>query len=186
MPNRFPPPCGGRRRRRRRSPEAGFAIRAQARSVDEILSDSSIGAVLVATSTDTHSDLIEHATAAGKAVLCEKPVDLALERALQCQAKVAPTGMQVMIGFNRRFAPNFAALKSAFDRRDRQGRTPVDHVFRPGSAAFVFREGIRRPVPRHDDPRLRYRMLDHGQPTGEGDGRRVLDRRPRDRSSRRC
>jgi myo-inositol 2-dehydrogenase/D-chiro-inositol 1-dehydrogenase len=88
---------------------------AKVRSVDDILADTSIDAVLIATSTDTHSDLIERATAAGKAVLCEKPVDLALERALQCQAKVARSGKPVMIGFNRRFDPNFAALKAAFD-----------------------------------------------------------------------
>ncbi|MGR3651540.1 MAG: inositol 2-dehydrogenase [Roseovarius sp.] len=86
---------------------------AEARTSDAILSDPSIDAVLVATSTDTHSDLIEAATAAGKAVLCEKPVDLSLERATACLAKVAKTGKPVMIGFNRRFDPNFAALKAA-------------------------------------------------------------------------
>ncbi|KAB0682755.1 inositol 2-dehydrogenase [Aureimonas leprariae] len=86
---------------------------AAARSVDEILADASIDALLIASSTDTHSDLIERGTAAGKAVLCEKPVDLSLERALACQRKVA--GKPVMIGFNRRFDPNFAALKAAVE-----------------------------------------------------------------------
>lgn len=83
------------------------------RSIDEILADASVDAVLIATSTDTHSDLIERATAAGKAVLCEKPVDLSLERALACQKAVSASGLPVMIGFNRRFDPNFAALKAA-------------------------------------------------------------------------
>ena len=91
------------------------AYGAAARSVDDIIADPSIDAVLIATSTDTHSDLIERATAAGKAVLCEKPVDLSLERALACQAAAVKTGKPVMIGFNRRFDPNFAALKAAFD-----------------------------------------------------------------------
>lgn len=86
---------------------------ARARSSDEILADPAIDAVLIATSTDTHSTLIEAATAAGKAVLCEKPVDLSLARAQQCLAAVATTGQPVMIGFNRRFDPNFAALKAA-------------------------------------------------------------------------
>lgn len=89
--------------------------RAEVRTVDDILAYPAIDAVLIATSTDTHSDLIERATAAGKAVLCEKPVDLALERALECQTRVKKTGKPVMIGFNRRFDPNFAALKAAFD-----------------------------------------------------------------------
>lgn len=85
----------------------------QVRTVDEIIADKSINAVLIASSTDTHSDLIEKATAAGKAVLCEKPVDLSLERALTCQKAVSESGMPVMIGFNRRFDPNFSAVKLA-------------------------------------------------------------------------
>jgi myo-inositol 2-dehydrogenase/D-chiro-inositol 1-dehydrogenase len=89
---------------------------AQARSTDAILADPAIDAVLIATSTDTHSDLIERATAAGKAVLCEKPVDLSLARAQACQRAATKTGKPVMIGFNRRFDPNFAALKAAADK----------------------------------------------------------------------
>ena len=91
------------------------AYGAQARSSQDIIADPSIDAVLIATSTDTHSDLIEAATAAGKAVLCEKPVDLSLARARACQAAAAKHGRPVMIGFNRRFDPNFAALKAQFD-----------------------------------------------------------------------
>lgn len=86
---------------------------AQARSIEDILADKAINAVLIATSTDTHSDLIEKATAAGKAVLCEKPVDLSLDRAKACLAKTESLGLPVMIGFNRRFDPNFAAVKAA-------------------------------------------------------------------------
>ncbi|WP_208245319.1 inositol 2-dehydrogenase (plasmid) [Rhizobium sp. T1470] len=89
---------------------------AEARSSLDIINDPAIDAVLIATSTDTHSDLIEAATKAGKAVLCEKPVDLSLERARACQIAAAATGKPVMIGFNRRFDPNFAALKTAADR----------------------------------------------------------------------
>ncbi|SIS66077.1 myo-inositol 2-dehydrogenase [Roseivivax lentus] len=85
----------------------------EARAADDILGDPAIDAVLIATSTDTHSDLIEAATAAGKAVLCEKPVDLSLARAEACLAKVRQTDRPVMIGFNRRFDPHFAALKAA-------------------------------------------------------------------------
>ena len=91
--------------------EHGIAVK----SSEEIIADPAIDAVLIATPTDTHSDLIEASIAAGKAVLCEKPVDLSLERALQCQAATATSGKPVMIGFNRRFDPHFAALKTAFD-----------------------------------------------------------------------
>lgn len=88
---------------------------AEVRSSEEIIADPEINAVLVATSTDTHSPLIEAATAAGKAVLCEKPVDLSLERALICQRVAAQNGQPVMVGFNRRFDPSFVAMKSALD-----------------------------------------------------------------------
>ena len=84
---------------------------AAVKSSDEIIADSAIDAVLVATSTDTHSDLIEAATRAGKAVLCEKPVDLSLARARVCLANAEQTGQPVMVGFNRRFDPNFALIK---------------------------------------------------------------------------
>ncbi|MCB2122367.1 MAG: inositol 2-dehydrogenase [Rhodobacteraceae bacterium] len=89
---------------------------AEARATDAIINDPAIDAVLIATSTDTHSDLIERATGAGKAVLCEKPVDLSLDRARSCQKTAAATGKPVMIGFNRRFDPNFGALKAASDK----------------------------------------------------------------------
>ena len=85
------------------------------RTSDEIIADRSIEAVLIATSTDTHSDLIEAAAAAGKAVLCEKPVDLSLERASACLGAVGDAASNIMIGFNRRFDPGFGALKAAID-----------------------------------------------------------------------
>ena len=100
--------------------EAARALAAQygaeGRTTEAILADAAIDAVLVATSTNTHADLIEAATRAGKAVLCEKPVDLSLARAQACRKAAAATGRPVMIGFNRRFDPNFAALKAAADR----------------------------------------------------------------------
>lgn len=84
-------------------------------SVDEVLQDDQIDAVLIASSTDTHADLIERATKAGKAVLCEKPVDLALDRAIACLEATKNDAQPIMIGFNRRFDQNFAALKNAYD-----------------------------------------------------------------------
>ena len=70
---------------------------AEARATDAIINDPAIDAVLIATSTDTHSDLIERATGAGKAVLCEKPVDLSLDRARACQKTAAATELLARI-----------------------------------------------------------------------------------------
>lgn len=127
---------------------------AQARTSDQILADGSIDAVLIATSTDTHSDLIEAATRAGKAVLCEKPVDLSLERALACRKVARETGRPVMIGFNRRFDPNFAALKSAVDRGE-IGKTELLSVtsFDPGPPPVSYIKvsgGLFRDMMIHD------------------------------------
>jgi myo-inositol 2-dehydrogenase / D-chiro-inositol 1-dehydrogenase len=80
-------------------------------SVDAIIADPDIDAVLICTPTDTHADLIEQAARAGKAVFCEKPVDLDAERIRQCLEGVAAAGVKLMIGFNRRFDPSFAALR---------------------------------------------------------------------------
>ncbi len=87
------------------------------RTVDAILADASIQAVMVCTSTDTHAELVERAAAAGKAVFCEKPVDLSSARIRTCLAGVARSGVPLMIGFNRRFDPHLAELQ----RRLRDG-----------------------------------------------------------------
>ncbi|MEL7165343.1 MAG: inositol 2-dehydrogenase [Pseudomonadota bacterium] len=83
------------------------------RTSEEIIADPAIDAILIATSTDTHADYIEAAVTAGKAVLCEKPVDLSLERARECLNAVDASGQPVMIGLNRRFDRSFAALQAA-------------------------------------------------------------------------
>ncbi|TLY58407.1 MAG: inositol 2-dehydrogenase [Gammaproteobacteria bacterium] len=82
-----------------------------ARSVDEVMADPAIQAVLIATSTDTHVALIIAAAHAHKAVLCEKPIDLDLARAKRCWNDIASLQPTVMIGFNRRFDPSFRSLR---------------------------------------------------------------------------
>lgn len=86
-----------------------------AASVDEVLSNPEVQAVLIATSTDTHVELITAAVNAGKPVLCEKPIDLDLGRARACWQEIAPRNPRVMIGFNRRFDRSFCALKRRID-----------------------------------------------------------------------
>jgi myo-inositol 2-dehydrogenase/D-chiro-inositol 1-dehydrogenase len=85
------------------------------KSADEVIADPNIDAILIATSTDTHSDFIEKASSAGKAILCEKPVDLNLTRAKKCLDEVSAAKNSIMVGFNRRFDPNFAQLKKSLD-----------------------------------------------------------------------
>ena len=80
-------------------------------SVEEILAAKDVEAVAICSPTDTHADLIERAAKAGKAIFCEKPVDLSAERVRACLEVVKATNAKLMIGFNRRFDPNFASLR---------------------------------------------------------------------------
>jgi myo-inositol 2-dehydrogenase/D-chiro-inositol 1-dehydrogenase len=79
--------------------------------VEAAFADKAVRAVVIASSTDTHAEFIQRAAASGKAIFCEKPVDLAIERARACADAVAKAGVTCMIGFQRRFDPTFAALK---------------------------------------------------------------------------
>lgn len=83
--------------------------------IDEALGDADVAAVVIGSSTDTHADLIMRAAVAGKAIFCEKPVDLDVARARACAEAVKRAGVTCMIGFQRRFDPTFAALKQRLD-----------------------------------------------------------------------
>lgn len=100
-------------------PQAADALAAlwgaQVRSVDDILAADDIDAVVLCTPTDTHADLIERFARAGKAIFCEKPVDLAMDRVRACLDVVEAEGAILMVGFNRRFDPHFQAVKAQID-----------------------------------------------------------------------
>ncbi|HIC79583.1 MAG TPA: inositol 2-dehydrogenase [Kiloniellaceae bacterium] len=97
-------------------PAAAEALAAETgapvQAMDALLEDRGIDAVVIAAPTDLHADLIEAAARAGKAVFCEKPVDLDAGRIRGCLDVVAAAGRPLMVGFNRRFDPSFAALKA--------------------------------------------------------------------------
>jgi myo-inositol 2-dehydrogenase / D-chiro-inositol 1-dehydrogenase len=91
---------------------------APVRPLDAVLEDPEIDAVLLATPTDTHADLCERAADAGKAVFCEKPVDLDTERVRACLARVEAAATTLFVGFNRRFDPSFVTFKRRLDQGD--------------------------------------------------------------------
>jgi len=74
------------------------------------LRDPEINAVIIASSTDTHADLAIAAAKAGKAIFCEKPIDLSLPRVNACLKAVKRARVPMLVGFNRRFDPSFTAL----------------------------------------------------------------------------
>lgn len=85
---------------------------AEVRDADELITSDDIDAVIIGTPTSTHYDLIHQAAAAGKAIFCEKPVDLSSERAAECADVVAKAGVPFLTAFNRRFDPNFAHIEA--------------------------------------------------------------------------
>jgi myo-inositol 2-dehydrogenase/D-chiro-inositol 1-dehydrogenase len=87
------------------------ATGAEIASLEDVVERADVEAILVCTPTTTHADLIERGARAGKAVFCEKPVDLSSERIERCLSVVEGAGTPLMIGFNRRFDPNFASLR---------------------------------------------------------------------------
>ncbi|WMT87596.1 inositol 2-dehydrogenase [Pelagibacterium sp. 26DY04] len=87
------------------------AVGAKTKPVQEVVASPDVDAILIATPTDTHADLIEQAARAGKAILCEKPVSLSVPRIEACLQVAEKTGVPLMIGFHRRYDPNFAALE---------------------------------------------------------------------------
>ena len=88
---------------------------AKVASEAEAFADREVGAVLIASSTDTHARLAIAAARAGKAIFCEKPIDLSLKKVDECLAEVKKAGVPMFVGFNRRFDPSFAALKRRLD-----------------------------------------------------------------------
>ena len=118
-------------------------------TIDEIVQDKSIDAVILCTPTDLHADQIELFAENGKAIFCEKPIDLDAGRVRACLDVVAKTNANLMVGFNRRFDPHFMALKAAIDAgqigtpemgvivsRD-PGAPPAEYIKRSGG---IFRD----------------------------------------------
>jgi myo-inositol 2-dehydrogenase / D-chiro-inositol 1-dehydrogenase len=76
-------------------------------TADTAMDDPTVEAVVIASATPTHVDLLTRAVRVGKAVLCEKPIDLDLARVDRCWTEIAALNPTVMVGFNRRFDPSF-------------------------------------------------------------------------------
>ena len=92
---------------------AALAERYGARAVNDVAVALAAGvdAALIASSTNTHVDLITAAARAGKAVFCEKPIDLSLERVAHCWEAVRGCGVPIQIGFNRRYDPSHRRVR---------------------------------------------------------------------------
>lgn len=90
----------------------------------DIINDPEIDAVMVCSSTDTHSSISVEAINAGKHVFCEKPVDHSIEKIQAVADALEGKNLKFQVGFNRRFDHNFAAIRKAVD----DGRIGDPHI----------------------------------------------------------
>lgn len=81
--------------------------------IDSLLSAGDVDAVLIASPTDTHVDMILRAAQAGKPILCEKPIDVDIGKVEACREALRAYDVPLQLGFNRRFDPSHAAVQAA-------------------------------------------------------------------------
>ena len=131
---------------------------------EEIFADDSIGAVLIASATPTHVDLIIGAVKAGKKVLCEKPIDLSVDRVDECWEQIKDLDPTVMLGFNRRFDPSFNgahARLAAGEIGDLEQLVIISRDPAPAPEAYIkVSGGIFRDMTIHDFDMARFFLGD--------------------------
>lgn len=129
-------------------------------TIDEIAGSPNIDAVIIATPANTHADLIEQFSHAGKAIFCEKPIDLSIPRIRTCLTTVAENNTKLMVGFNRRFDPHFVALHQAVDQGEIGNIEMVQIISRdPGAPPLEYLKtsgGIFRDMAIHDFDMARF------------------------------
>lgn len=91
-----------------------------------LLDDKEIDAIVIASASDTHAQIVEEAAAAGKDVFCEKPIDFDLARIDRALAAVQAAGVKLQVGFNRRFDANFSKVREMVAA----GRIGEPHILR--------------------------------------------------------
>lgn len=82
-------------------------------NADEVIHHPEVDALLVCTATEAHADYVIAAARAGKAIFCEKPLDLSLEKVNTTLAEVKKAGVPLMLAFNQRMDPSFQEVKQA-------------------------------------------------------------------------
>jgi myo-inositol 2-dehydrogenase/D-chiro-inositol 1-dehydrogenase len=134
------------------------------RSISDLLSDPAVGAVFVCSPTDTHVDVVGQAARAGKAIFCEKPIDLDIARVRACLADLEGYPIPFTIGFHRRFDPHHRALRDSV-RGGAIGKVEQIRIVSrdpaPPPASYIKRSGgIFRDMMIHDLDQCRFLLED--------------------------
>ena len=133
-----------------------------AETAEAVFADANVDAVLISTATETHASYIEQAVAAGKPALCEKPIDLSLERVNRCAQAIKGKNVPVQIGFNRRFDPGHRAARIAAHSGEIGDLHQVIITSRdpemPPRAYYEAAGGLMRDMTIHDFDLARYML----------------------------
>ena len=139
-----------------------FGVPITSGDVSVIFENPEIDAVLICSPSNTHADYAMRAAESGKAIFCEKPIDMSLDRAIQVTAKVKEYNVPMMVAFNRRFDPDFSKIRELVSKgkignvqslhiisRD-PGPPPIDYIKQSG--------GLFKDMTIHDFDMARYIM----------------------------
>lgn len=105
---------------------AKFGITSVFSNYMDVINNPDVEAIVICSPTDTHAKYIIDAARAGKHIFCEKPVDLSLEVIKGALDEVKKAGVKLMVGFNRRFDPNFSKIKELVTA----GKTGQPHILK--------------------------------------------------------
>lgn len=141
-------------------------------TAEAILDDPAIDAVVIASPTPTHVDLLTRAVEAGKWVLCEKPIDLDVANVDACRERIGDLTSKVMVGFNRRFDPTFADIQArvaAGELGNLEQLTIISRDPAPPPAAYVASSGgLFKDMMIHDFDMARFFLGDVVEVTATG------------------
>ena len=147
-------------------------------SAEAVFASNVVDAVLIASPTPTHVDLIEQGVAAGKAILCEKPIDLDIDRVNALKERISGSDVPIMLGFVRRFDPGHAHARQALLEGEIGDLHQVVITSRdPGMAPDAYIEvsgGIFRDMTIHDLDLARF-MLNEAVVSVSAQGSRLVD-----------
>jgi myo-inositol 2-dehydrogenase/D-chiro-inositol 1-dehydrogenase len=105
---------------------AKFGISQAFSDYRQVLDLPDVDAVAVCTPTNTHAQIVLDAAVRGKQIFCEKPTELSIERIAAINEAVEKAGVSLMVGFNRRFDPNFLKVHETI----KSGKIGVPHILR--------------------------------------------------------
>ncbi len=100
---------------------------AKVASSPEEIWDSDVGAVLIASSTNTHAELLSSAIQARKPIYCEKPIDLDIDRVKAVVQQARQTNLPILVGFSRRFDTNHLGIRESLQKGE-LGKLEMMHI----------------------------------------------------------